>query len=1180
MNRLADEATTGDNRTHPRRMNALLGALLSAALLAMFPASYWLNRMERADHELSHQVEHAGEEVAAHIRTKLNTVELVLRGVRGFVEGSDAITANEFRAFVSSLKVEETASGLLGVAYVPYVRGEQVRDLELNARTSLGMPGFRIRPSGERLEYAPILFIEPPTRNNVAALGLDVLSVAPAREAALRARDSGEVSLSQRLVLAQDGMQPEVGFVMYLPIYNPDANPETPLERRRNMRGWGDAPFRLKDILQRQGGLMHDGLRLQLFEGDQPSARSYLLGLLNNKTVNYQGDITTAYASSGTIEFGGQRWTYTVDPTPAYIQANADRSHHWFAALGLLLSLAAGTIVWLLMSSRDRAQATALGMTQELRQLSSDIEDTLNAVPDLLFEFDRNGRYLALRSKTEEGLIVPRGELIGRLADEVLPPDAAKGCMRAIAEAEKLGVSTGQQIELPIGGVPRWFELSVARKKDSDTADPRFVVLSRDITDRVKAAQRLQESERALTEAQRVAAIGHFWVDVQRRRWRGSPSVCELMGLRPGGDHALDQIAELVEARARQRFVAACASPAPDTPLTMEFGVTRANDGASRWMLMCGQSAADGDGSGTRFFTLQDVTARRRSEEQLKLLEKAVASLNDMVLITEAQPVDRPGPRIVFVNDAFERKTGYTREEVLGKSPRLLQGPDTQRTELDRIRQALIGWQPVRAELINYTKNREPYWVELMIQPIADEQGWFTHWVSVERDITERRSAEERVHQLAYYDNLTRLPNRSMFMLTAAEALASRSSSHVLGAAILIDLDNFKVINDNWGHRNGDLLLAEKARCIREAVPPADTVARLGGDEFIVLLHDLGQDMASAVQEVERFCTRLLGTVSRPVTIDGIEHFASASLGAVVFGDTPLSVEELLSRADSAMYSAKDSGRNTHRFFDGKLQAQIAERVALEIELRQSIERQELFLLYQPQVDSEGRVVGAEALCRWNHAKRGAVSPALFIPLAEDSGFIHEMGPWVLKTACAFLAQWPRLPGMEELSLSVNVSARQFHHPEFVRQVHEALTHSGANPRQLKLELTESIFADDIEDIVNKMEALRALGVRFSLDDFGTGYSSLSYLKKLPLDQLKIDQSFVRDVLLDTSDEAIVRTVIALGESLGLNVIAEGVETAAQRDFLLRSGCSLYQGYLFSRPIPPAELAAFVNPPA
>jgi EAL domain-containing protein (putative c-di-GMP-specific phosphodiesterase class I) len=290
-------------------------------------------------------------------------------------------------------------------------------------------------------------------------------------------------------------------------------------------------------------------------------------------------------------------------------------------------------------------------------------------------------------------------------------------------------------------------------------------------------------------------------------------------------------------------------------------------------------------------------------------------------------------------------------------------------------------------------------------------------------------------------------------------------------------------------------------------------------------------------------------------------------------------VEELLSRADSAMYSAKDSGRNTHRFFDGRLQAQIAERVALEIELRQSIERQELFLLYQPQVDSEGRVVGAEALCRWNHAKRGAVSPALFIPLAEDSGFIHEMGPWVLKTACAFLAQWPRLPGMEELSLSVNVSARQFHHPEFVRQVQEVLTHSGANPRQLKLELTESIFADDVEDIVKKMEALRALGVRFSLDDFGTGYSSLSYLKKLPLDQLKIDQSFVRDVLLDTSDEAIVRTVIALGESLGLNVIAEGVETAAQRDFLLRSGCSLYQGYLFSRPIPPAELAAFANPP-
>ena len=1180
MNRLAYEATTGDSRTPPRRMNALAGGLLSAALLSTLPVSYWLNRVERADGELLHQVQHAGTEVAAHILAKLNAVELVLRGVRGFVDGSNTISATEFRAYVSSLQVEDTASGLLGVSYVPYLRGEELAVFEANAQTALGMPGFKLRPAGQRPEYAPIFLIEPPTHNNAAAVGLDILSVSAAREAALRARDSGQVSLSKRLVLAQDGAQPEAGFVMYLPIYAPGAKAKSLTERQAGLRGWGDAPFRLKDILQRPGGLLHSGLRLQLFEGDQPSAQNYLLGLLDNQAVSYRDDTGTAYSSSGTIEFGGQLWTYTVDPTPAFMHANADRSHHWFAALGLLLSLAAGTIVWLLMSSRDRAQASALRMTRELRQLSSDIEDTLNAIPDLLFEFDRNGRYLALRSKTEDGLIVPREKLIGRLADEVLPPDAAKGCMRAIAEAEKLGVSTGQQIELPIDGVPRWFELSVARKKDSDTADPRFVVLSRDITDRVKAAQRLQESERALTEAQRVAAIGHFWVDVQRHRWRGSPSVCELIGLRPGGDHALDQIAELVEARSRQRFLAACASPAPDTPLTMEFGLARANDGANRWMLMCGQRAAGGDGSDTRLFTLQDVTARRRSEEQLKLLENAVASLNDMVVITEAQPVNKPGPRIVFVNDAFERKTGYTRDEVLGKSPRILQGPDTQRMELDRIRQALCAWEPVRAELINYTKNREPYWVELVIQPIADEQGWFTHWVSVERDVTERRSAEERVHQLAYYDNLTRLPNRSMFMQTAADALSSRSRSHVLGAAILIDLDNFKVINDNWGHRNGDLLLAEKARCIREAVPPADTVARLGGDEFIVLLHDLGQDMASAVQEVDRFCTRLLGSVSRPVTIEGIEHFTSASLGAVVFGDTPLSVEELLSRADSAMYSAKDSGRNTHRFFDGRLQAQIAERVALEIELRQSIERQELFLLYQPQVDSEGRVAGAEALCRWNHAKRGAVSPSLFIPLAEDSGFIHEMGPWVLKTACAFLAQWPRLPGMEGLSLSVNVSARQFHHPEFVRQVHEALTHSGANPRQLKLELTESIFADDIEDIVKKMEALRALGVRFSLDDFGTGYSSLSYLKKLPLDQLKIDQSFVRDVLLDASDEAIVRTVIALGESLGLNVIAEGVETTAQRDFLLRSGCSLYQGYLFARPLPPAELTAFANPPA
>ncbi|MDP3520695.1 MAG: EAL domain-containing protein [Hydrogenophaga sp.] len=1165
-------ATPAGAHAPPSRLKAAVFAGFTALALVVLPVAYWFNRTERADRDLSHQVEHTVEEVSSHLQLKLKAIELVLRGVRGFVEGSDVVTAGEFHAFVSSLQIDQTASGLLSVSFVPAVPDAGLERFLADLVPTLGVAAFQLRPAGQRDAYAPILFVEPALPQNTAILGLDVLTIPEAREAALRARDSVEVSLSTRFPLsayegsAGDGAS---AFAMYLPIFK-GAPGQSPF------LGWAGARFRFQDIVQQQEQLLHPGLHLQVFEGDQHSPQNLLFGMLDAAPAAFAPRAAPPYVAEGQLAFGGQRWTFTVTPTAHYLATHKDRLHHWLATLGVLLSLAAGLIVWLLMTARDRAQQAALAMTAELRALSSDLEGTLSAVPDLLFELDAQGRYLSLRTSTEQGLVMPREALIGKTVHEVLTTPAADACMSAIEEAGGTGLSVGQQIEIQIAGESRWFELSIARKPvDAGTA-PRFVMLSRDITDRKNASQRLVESERALNEAQRVAAIGHFWVDLPAQRWRGSPSVCELLGLPPDQTLALSDVAAWVEPRFRDQFVEACTAPGSAHGTRLEFAVHRANDGSSRWMLMSGQpESADDPARATLFFTLQDVTERRRSEDQLRLLEKAVASLNDAVLITEAEPVSEPGPRIVFVNEAFERMTGYGRDEVLGQSPRILQGADTSRAERERIRQALDTWQPVRAELVNYTKAGQAFWVELVIQPMADERGWFTHWVAVERDITERRAAEQKVHELAFFDHLTRLPNRSQFMLLASERLGGQASGQ-LGAAILIDLDNFKVVNDHWGHHRGDQMLIEIARRVGAELAPHDTLARLGGDEFIVLLQDLGSDETLATQRAEAVCGRLLASVSRPMVIDGREYFSSASLGVVLLGQRPMSVEELLSQTDSAMYFAKDSGRNTYRFFDSRLQTRIAERIDLEADLRQSIERKELFLLYQPQVDQQGRVIGAEALCRWRNATRGLVSPAEFVPLAEGSGFIRELGPWVLETACKCLATWRTLPGMAALTLSVNVSARQFHHPDFVRQVQDALCRTGANPALLKLELTESIFAEDLDEIVTKMDALRAQGIRFSLDDFGTGYSSLSYLKKLPLDQLKIDQSFVRDVLSDSNDEAIIRTVIALGQSLGLNVIAEGVENEQQRASLLRSGCVLYQGYLFGRPMDEAALAGFV----
>jgi diguanylate cyclase (GGDEF)-like protein len=397
-------------------------------------------------------------------------------------------------------------------------------------------------------------------------------------------------------------------------------------------------------------------------------------------------------------------------------------------------------------------------------------------------------------------------------------------------------------------------------------------------------------------------------------------------------------------------------------------------------------------------------------------------------------------------------------------------------------------------------------------------------------------------------------------------AASARSARH--GALLFIDLDNFKTLNDTLGHDTGDMLLQQVAERLRNCVRETDTVARLGGDEFVVMLEDLSANPEEAATQTEAVGEKILDSLNKNYQLGRKHHHNTPSIGITLFAGQRCTMDELLKWADLAMYQAKAAGRNTLRFFDPEMQAVVTARAAIETDLNEALLKNQFQLYYQAQVDGTGKLTGVEALIRWRHPLRGLVSPAEFIPVAEDSGLIVTLGRWVVKTACAQLAAWAERPGMENLTIAVNVSARQFHHNDFVAQVLAALEHTGANPARLKLELTESMLANDVDEIIAKMTSLKAKGVAFSLDDFGTGYSSLSYLKRLPLDQLKIDQSFVRDILTDANDAAIARTVIALADSMGLAVIAEGVETEAQRELLAHQGCHAYQGYLFSRPLP------------
>ena len=519
--------------------------------------------------------------------------------------------------------------------------------------------------------------------------------------------------------------------------------------------------------------------------------------------------------------------------------------------------------------------------------------------------------------------------------------------------------------------------------------------------------------------------------------------------------------------------------------------------------------------------------------------------------------------KILECNQAFSDLTGYDLDELIGTDGYKLIAPESMETVLRRV---ATGYEhPYDVEGIRQDGTRYALGIQGKNIPYKGRNVR----VSEFRDITERKRTEAQIHQLAFYDPLTGLPNRALLRDTLTNALAS-SQQQLDGAILFIDIDHFQRINDTQGREVGDLLLQHMAQRLRANVSSKFAVARIGSDQFVVLLEK------SDKTQTEDVAKHLLASLHQPYDLNRATTPCTVCIGIAMFGDNA-NADTLLSQAELAMSSLKADRTGHLRFFDPQMQAELVEQAEVEGDLRQALLNDEFRLFYQIQVGADGVPIGVEGLVRWDHPVRGLVPPADFIPMAEETGLIIPIGQWVIETACRQLEAWSSVPGMSHLSIAVNVSARQFHHANFVEQVLDAIERSRANPYQLKLELTEGVLLNDVERVIEKMTTLKARGIRFSLDDFGTGYSSLSYLKRLPLDQLKIDQSFVRDVPADPNDVAIVRTVVALGQTLGLDVLAEGVETADQKMFLANNGCLLYQGYCFSRPLPLAELERFLN---
>ncbi|HSM97892.1 MAG TPA: EAL domain-containing protein [Gallionella sp.] len=553
---------------------------------------------------------------------------------------------------------------------------------------------------------------------------------------------------------------------------------------------------------------------------------------------------------------------------------------------------------------------------------------------------------------------------------------------------------------------------------------------------------------------------------------------------------------------------------------------------------------------------------RMKGREQQLRIAAAAFETQEGILITDQDH------RIIQVNQAFTHLTGYSPEEAYGQTPELLKSGRHNAGFYPGMWETIARDKYWQGEVWSRRKNGEiyPAWLTTTAVTAADQQ--VTHYVSVFADITLRKEAEEQIHQLAFYDSLTNLPNRRLLMdrLNHTMAAGTRNVGH--GAILFIDLDNFKTLNDTKGHDVGDMLLVETARRLQESVRGGDTVTRLGGDEFIVMLEGLGGDAEQAATQAQAAGENIRESLSQPYWLRDAEYTSTCSIGISLFHGQDTAVEDLLKRADTAMYEAKASGRNALRFFDPSMQAALETRAMLEADLNHALAGQQFSLFFQIQVNVANQPIGAEALLRWRHPTKGLVLPNEFIPLAEETGLILPIGIWVLETACAQIREWEADPLACGLQLAVNVSARQFHQPDFVELVREVLDRTGADPTRLKLELTESVVLGNIGDTVAKMHELKGIGVRFSMDDFGTGYSSLSYLTRLPLDQMKIDQSFVRNIGKKSTDSVIVQTVIGMANNLGMEVIAEGVETDAQRAFLEHAGCMAYQGYLYGSPVP------------